>query len=77
METPLQVSLCNGLTAWILWDTQQGVKPLIGAYYTPEAEWAWIPISWTRTGKYNIDEERQQKYCHLDIEWERKVPLQA
>lgn len=73
MDTPIQVQLCCGLQALILWDSKDGPKPLIGCYFSPS--YGWIPISWTKDGKYHFAKEKQDYYCNLDLEWVKKEPL--
>lgn len=75
MELPIRVQLCNGLQAWVLWNSGEGDKPLIGCYYTPD--WGWIPASWTEDGHYQISKEAQKSDCNLDLEWVKKEPLVA
>ena len=77
MEFPIQTRLCNGLSAVVLWDSNEGPKPLIGAYFTPTDGWGWLPISWTKEGYFHIDKERQKEYNHLNLEWVTPEPLYA
>lgn len=75
MELPVRTKLANGLEAIVLWNSDTGVKPLIGAYFT--TDWGWIPISWTKEGHYHTREDLQKKYCHLDLNWVVPEPQYA
>lgn len=46
----IPVRLTGGATAVILWDSINGDKPIIGAYASKDN--GWIPIAWTKDGKY-------------------------
>jgi len=61
MESPPTFLRC-GLVAKILWNSNQGQRPLIGAYFSPDHD-SWIPCNWTTDGNY-IDSENP---TNLDV----------
>lgn len=73
MEFPVETELHSGLSAIVLWNSNTGKKPLIGAYFSPE--YGWIPVSWTEEGHYFSDKERQETLHSLDLVWVREKRL--